>query len=108
MAEISRKRVYELVRGVLKILLDQPEGVPAKTVLDKLESVVPPTPFENSCYPDKPNVRRYEKIVRFGTIQPVKDRAHVNRSFPGTIPASSEMRARRGRQGAAARACFLT
>jgi restriction system protein len=72
MAEISRKRVYELVRGVFKLLLDQPEGVQAKTVLERLEKTVPPTPFENSCYPDKPNVRRYEKIVRFGTIQPVK------------------------------------
>jgi restriction system protein len=70
-AETSRRRAYELVRGVFRILLDQPEGVPAKTVLTRLATLIPPTDFEKSFYPDRPNVRRYEKIVRFGTIQPV-------------------------------------
>ena len=72
MAEISRKRVGELVRGVFKILLPHPEGLQSKMVLDRLQSLVPPTDFENSTYPKEPDVRRYERIVRFSTIGPVK------------------------------------
>src|SRR5229473_1642359 len=72
MAEITRKRVGELQRGVFKILLDYPDGLPAKELLEKLVSVVPPTEFEKSEYPNRPGVRRFEKIVRFATIAPVK------------------------------------
>jgi len=72
MAEITRQRSGELVRGVFDILRKHPDGLPAKQVLKMLESVVPPTEFENSTYPKQPDVRRYEKIVRFSTIAPVK------------------------------------
>lgn len=72
MAEITRQRVGELVRGVFRILLDHPDGLQAKEVLSSLEDLVPPTDFENSHYPKNPSVRRYEKIVRFSTISPVK------------------------------------
>ena len=48
------------------------EGLQAKTVLQELSRVVPPTTFEATCYPDKPNVRRFEKIARFSTIPAVK------------------------------------
>jgi restriction system protein len=53
-------------------LLTRADGLPAKAVLDQLEQVVPPTEFEDSMYPNRPNVRRYEKIVRFSTIGAVK------------------------------------
>lgn len=72
MAEITRRRCGELVRGVFRILLEHPDGLRAKEVLQRLERVVPPTPFENSTYPNRPNMRRYEKIVRFATITSVK------------------------------------
>ena len=72
MAEITRKRVGELQRGVFKILLDYPDGLPAKEVLQQLEQVVPPTDFEKGNYPKHPNVRRFEKTARFATIGPVK------------------------------------
>ena len=72
MAEITRKRSGELVRGVFQILLNHPEGLRAKELLQKLEELVPPTDFEASNYPNRPNVRRYEKIVRFSTIAAVK------------------------------------
>lgn len=72
MAEITRKRVGELQRGVLKILLDHPEGLQANEVLERLEKLVPPTDFEKADYPNRPGVRRFEKIVRFATIAPVK------------------------------------
>lgn len=72
MAEVTRKRLGELVRGVFQILLPQPEGLAAKTVLERLHSVVPPTEFEKQTFPRRPNVRRYEKLVRFATIPAVK------------------------------------
>src|SRR5208282_6002315 len=37
MPEITRKRVGELQRGVMKILMDHPDGFPAKDVLQRLE-----------------------------------------------------------------------
>lgn len=72
MAEITNKRVGELQRGVMQILMDHPDGLPAKDVLERLEKLVPPTDFEKSEYPNRPGVRRFEKIVRFSTISPVK------------------------------------
>lgn len=71
-AQITRKRVGELMRGVFKILLDFPEGLPAKEVLHRLEQVAPPTEFEKSDYPKHPGARRFERIARFATIGPVK------------------------------------
>jgi len=72
MAEITRRRLGELVRGVFRILLKYPDGLPAKQVLQLLEQQVPPTEFEGGTYPNRPMVRRYEKIVRFSTITVVK------------------------------------
>jgi restriction system protein len=72
MAEITRRRGGQLIRGVFAILRDHPDGLQAKLVLAELATRVPPTPFEDSFYEDRPNVRRYEKIVRFSTIGPVK------------------------------------
>lgn len=53
MAEITRERVGELQRGIVRVLLDHPDGLPAKGVLAKLEEEVPPTPFEASDYPNR-------------------------------------------------------
>jgi restriction system protein len=72
MADITVRRVGELQRGVFKILLNSPEGFPAKHVLQRLEQVVPPTEFEKSDYPKHPGIRRFEKMARFATIGPVK------------------------------------
>ena len=72
MAEITRKRSGELVRGVFQLLSPHQEGLPAREVLARMEGVVPPTPFEASTYPSRPGVRRYERIIRFSTIGPVK------------------------------------
>lgn len=72
MAQITKRRKGELIRGVFQILLQEPEGMPAKTILSRLVDIVPPTEFELTTYPKNPNERRYEKIVRFATIGPVK------------------------------------
>ena len=72
MAETSRTRRGELVHGVFHILLPHPDGLPAKLVLERLPTVIPPTEFEQSTYPKRPDIRRYEKIARFSTIAAVK------------------------------------
>jgi restriction system protein len=72
MAEISRTLRGELVHGVFRILLQHPDGFPSKLVLERLSTVVPPTSFEQSTYPKRPDVRRYEKIARFSTVGAVK------------------------------------
>lgn len=72
MAEITIKRIGELVRKVFEILLGYPEGVPAKELLSKVQDALTLSDFEKSEYPNRPGVRRFEKIVRFATIAPVK------------------------------------
>ena len=72
MADVTRKRIGELVRGVFEVLIPHTEGLLAKRVLETLQSVVPPTDFEKQDYPGRPGTRRYEKTVRFATIAPVK------------------------------------
>jgi restriction system protein len=59
-------------QGILRILLEHPEGMPAAQVLQELEHRLPPTEFENAEYPKNPGVRRFPKIARFCTIGPVK------------------------------------
>lgn len=70
MAENTRKRKGQLVRGVFQALLDSPEGKPANQVLREVESLVAPTPYELGSYAN--GARRYEKVVRFSTIASVK------------------------------------
>jgi len=72
MAEITRKRVGELLQKVFEVLLNYPEGLPAREVLQRVEESLPLTEYERSNYPSRPNVRRFEKIVRFSTITTVK------------------------------------
>lgn len=72
MAEVTRKRQGELLRGVFAALLNSPDGCPAGETIRAVEELVPPTPFEDANYPKSPTVRRYEKIVRFSTITAVK------------------------------------
>lgn len=72
MAEITSKRRGELVRKVIEVLKDHPEGLQAKDVLKQVEASIALTAFEQSTYPNNPSVRRFEKIVRFATIGPVK------------------------------------
>lgn len=72
MAEITRKRVGEIVRAVFAILLQHPEGMRAKDVLAHLQESLTLSDFEKSDYPKHPGIRRFEKTARFATIAPVK------------------------------------
>jgi restriction system protein len=72
MAEITKKRKGELVRAVFQVLLAEPEGLPAQEVLRRVEALRPPSEFELQDYPNRPGVRRYEKVIRFSTITSTK------------------------------------
>ncbi len=72
MAEYTQRRYGELSRAVLEILEQAPDGLSAADTLERVARQVPPTPFEEGDWPNFPGVRRYEKVVRFATIAPVK------------------------------------
>jgi restriction system protein len=70
MADITRRRTGELLRALFEILLQHPDGMPAAEALKALEQKAPPTPFEQSTF--ESGARRYEKIVRWSTVDCVK------------------------------------
>jgi restriction system protein len=70
MAEVTRKRTGELVRRLFLILKARPEGMPASKALEDLANSVSMTPHEAGFY--ESGSRRFEKIVRFATVDCVK------------------------------------
>ncbi|NIK34911.1 restriction system protein [Xanthomonas arboricola] len=70
MANISRRRTGELTRALFHILKTQPEGMRAADALAALEKQVVLTEYEAGDY--ETGGRRFEKIVRFSTVAPVK------------------------------------
>jgi NAD-dependent oxidoreductase involved in siderophore biosynthesis len=59
-AHITSRRQGELLEGVLSILGEHPDGLPASQVLARLAERVPRTAFERSTYPDYPSVNRFD------------------------------------------------
>ena len=72
MAQVTHRRGGEMLRKVFEILLDHPDGLPAKEVLERTAQSLTLTEFEKSYYPSRPTVRRFEKLVRFWSINPGK------------------------------------
>jgi restriction system protein len=72
MPEITRKRTGEFMRIVFDMLLTKPEGLSSKVILEAMPAKIQLTGFEKGFYPSDPNSPRYEKIIRFATIAPVK------------------------------------
>lgn len=72
MADVSNFRQGELVRGLFDILAKHPDGMPARDALADLALAIPPNAYESADWPKWPGVRRFEKLVRFSTIGPVK------------------------------------
>lgn len=70
MAEITRRRTGELLRELFSILMAEPDGLQASTALQALASRVTLTPYEADTY--ESGGRRFEKIVRFATVDCVK------------------------------------
>lgn len=70
MAQITRRRCGELLRGLFEVLMPLADGLPAARALEALEKVVPPTPYELGAF--ESGGRRYEKIIRWSTVDCVK------------------------------------
>lgn len=69
MAQITNKRIGELVQALFRILEKQPEGMKAKEALVALANSVTLTDYEAGSYESG---RRFEKIVRFATVDTVR------------------------------------
>lgn len=70
MADITRKRTGELLRGLFEVLMQHPDGIQAAKALELLEQRVPPSDYEVGSFDS--GGRRYDKIVRWGTVDCVK------------------------------------
>jgi restriction system protein len=71
MPAIDRKRRGELLYTVFSVLADYPDGIQAKDALAEVEVRLPLTDYEKANYPGT-DTRRFEKTVRFQTINAVK------------------------------------
>jgi restriction system protein len=70
MAEVNARRNGELLRGLFHILMQHPEGMPAREALTKLRTQVQPTPWENGRF--QAGGLRFDSIVRFATVDASK------------------------------------
>jgi restriction system protein len=70
MANVTRRRTGELLRKLFEILLQQPDGMAAKDALAALAQAVTLTDYEAGNY--ESGGRRFEKIVRFSTVDTTK------------------------------------
>jgi restriction system protein len=72
MADVTRRRTGEFIRIVLNLLWDKPDGLAAKEILDAIPNSIKLTDYERGYFPSTPNSPRYEKIIRFASIDLVK------------------------------------
>lgn len=70
MAEITRKRTGELLRALFEVLMPLQAGLQASLALQQLAAKVTLTAYESANYDS--GGRRFEKIVRFATVDCVK------------------------------------
>jgi len=70
MAETTRRRLGELLRKLFDILKQSQEGMSAAAALERLASSIQLTEYESGNYGS--GGRRFEKIVRFATVDCVK------------------------------------
>jgi restriction system protein len=71
MAELDKRRRGVLLYAVFDVLAEHPDGLQAKDVLAAVESRIELTEYERGNY-EGSDVRRFEKTVRFQTINAVK------------------------------------
>ena len=67
MPDVNLSRIGALLRGVLELLWNKPEGMPANEILAFLPELSPLTDYEKGYSPST-NIPRYERIVRLTTI----------------------------------------
>ena len=71
MPGLGRQRRGELLRVVFDVLARHPDGIQARNALKEVENHLGLTEFEAANYPGS-DTRRFEKTVRFQTINAVK------------------------------------
>ena len=71
MADVTLNRIGELLRSVLELLWNKPEGMPAREILAFLPEITQLTEYERGYSPPG-SMPRYERIVRLATIPLVK------------------------------------
>lgn len=69
MARITNRRLGELVQQLFLILQKYPDGLKARDALNALANSVTLTEYESGAYESG---RRFEKIVRFATVDTVR------------------------------------
>lgn len=69
MAQITNKRLGELIQALFRILEKYPDGMKAGDALAALAATVTLTEYEAGSYESG---RRFEKIVRFATVDTVR------------------------------------
>lgn len=70
MAQITQKRYGEFLRKLFELLAKQPDGMLARDAIHALESHFTLTDYENGEY--ESGGRRFDKIIRFATLDTVK------------------------------------
>lgn len=88
MPEITRRRTGELLRKLFEILLLEPEGLPAREALKRLAESVKMSDYEAGIY--EAGGRRFEKIVRFATVDCVKAGWLVKSKGTWSVSAAGE------------------
>lgn len=68
MAEITRKRVSEILRIAFDLLWFEPQGLYLREILDHIDQHCDLTVDERGSFPFAPQFPRYEVIVRIGSI----------------------------------------
>jgi restriction system protein len=69
-AGVTWQRDGELLHALFEVLREHSEGLPASEAIKRVEARVTLTPHEAGFYDN--GVRRFDKIIRFGTIASVK------------------------------------
>lgn len=72
MAEVTRRRTGEFLRKLFEVLIPRAEGMHARDALAAVEAEIPLSDYEKGTYASEYGGRRFEKIVRFATVDCVK------------------------------------
>ena len=70
MANITRRRTGEFLRALFARIMSEPEGIAGSVALAAVRAAIPLSEFEKGIYPS--GGERFEKIVRFATVDCVK------------------------------------
>jgi restriction system protein len=70
MAEISSRRNGEMLRNLLQILQEQPDGLPSREALARLRAKIQLTDYEKGRFEN--GALRFDQIVRFATVDASK------------------------------------